>query len=183
MPAKRYIVRLSLAERQQRIQLVKTGKAAAYKRQRAQILLNDDVSPEGPGLKDQTIAQNLGICQGTVERLRCRMPRAERYSGASRRWPNRLRRRVSLGASPTGCPNPRLADRPDAATQPAYCRSAGTPKSAAARRAPPNHPPCARSPASPPTPASSTPGSRRPQSATGRRRSPPATPDGCTVKP
>ena len=32
MPAKRYIVRLSLAERQQLIQLVKTAKAAAYKR-------------------------------------------------------------------------------------------------------------------------------------------------------
>ena len=72
MPAKRYIVRLSLAERQQLIQLVKTGKAAAYKRQRAQILLNADVSPEGPGLKDETIAQNLGVCQGTVERLRKR---------------------------------------------------------------------------------------------------------------
>ena len=72
MPAKRYIVRLSLAERQQLIQLVKTAKAAAYKRQRAQILLNADVSPEGPGLKDETIAQNLGVCQGTVERLRKR---------------------------------------------------------------------------------------------------------------
>ena len=80
-------------------------------------------------------------------------------------------------------PNPRLADRPDTATQPAYCRSAGTLKSTSARRAPPNRPPSARSPASLPTPASSTPGSRRPQSATGRRRSPPATPDGCTVKP
>ena len=72
MPAKRYIVRLSLAEHQQLIQLVKTAKAAAYKRQRAQILLNADVSPEGPGLKDETIAQNLGVCQGTVERLRKR---------------------------------------------------------------------------------------------------------------
>ena len=38
------------------------------------------------------------------------------------------------------CRLSKLADRPDAATQPAYCWSAGTPKSAAARRAPPNHP-------------------------------------------
>ena len=64
MPAKRYIVRLRLAERQQLIQLVKTGKTAAYKWQRAQILLNADVSPEGPGLKDETIAQNRGCLPG-----------------------------------------------------------------------------------------------------------------------
>ena len=95
MPAKRYIVRLSLAERQQLIQLVKTAKAAAYKRQRAQILLNTDVSPEGPGLKDETIAQNLGVCQGTVERLRKRfvevgfdqvLERARRQHSRPRAW-------------------------------------------------------------------------------------------------
>lgn len=35
MPTKKYIVRLSVTERQQLNQLVKTGKVAAYKRQRA----------------------------------------------------------------------------------------------------------------------------------------------------
>ena len=73
MPAKIYIVRLSLSERQQLTKLVKTGTAAAYKRQRAQILLNADVGAEGPGLKDETIAQNLGVSQGTVERVRKRL--------------------------------------------------------------------------------------------------------------
>ena len=34
--------------------------------------MNADVSLEGPGLKDETIAQNPGVCQGTVERLRKR---------------------------------------------------------------------------------------------------------------
>ncbi|VAW44555.1 hypothetical protein MNBD_GAMMA04-356, partial [hydrothermal vent metagenome] len=43
MPAKKYIVKLSKAERQELRALVKTGKAAAYKRQRAQILLKADI--------------------------------------------------------------------------------------------------------------------------------------------
>jgi len=43
MPAKKYIVRLDPEERNQLNKLVKTGKAAAYKRQRAQILLKADI--------------------------------------------------------------------------------------------------------------------------------------------
>jgi len=43
MSAKKYIVRLSQSERQYLLQLVKTGRVAAYKRQRAQILLQADI--------------------------------------------------------------------------------------------------------------------------------------------
>ena len=46
MPAKKYIVRLDREERQYLNRLVKTGKSAAYKRQRAQVLLKADVEEE-----------------------------------------------------------------------------------------------------------------------------------------
>jgi len=59
MSVKKYIVRLSASERQKLNKLIKTGKAAAYKRQRAQILLKADIGPEGPGLKDIDIAHPL----------------------------------------------------------------------------------------------------------------------------
>lgn len=73
MPAKKYIVYLDTAERQQLNDLVKTGKAAAYKRQRAQILLKADVGPEGPGLRDQDIEEALDVSCRTVERTRQRL--------------------------------------------------------------------------------------------------------------
>ncbi len=73
MPAKKYIVRLSTIERQKLSKLVKTGKAAAYKRQRAQILLKADIGPEGPGLKDIEIAQSVEVSYRTVERIRQRL--------------------------------------------------------------------------------------------------------------
>jgi transposase len=73
MPAKKYIVRLSTDERQQLKKLVKTGKAAAYKRQRAQILLKSDIGPEGPGLRDIDIAAAVEVSYRTVERTRQRL--------------------------------------------------------------------------------------------------------------
>ena len=56
MPTKKYIVRLSEDEREELTRLVKTGKAAAYKRQRAQILLKADESCPNGGLQDKAIA-------------------------------------------------------------------------------------------------------------------------------
>lgn len=73
MPAKKYIVNLSQAEREKLSTLVKTGKAAAYKRQRAQILLKADIGPEGPGLKDSDIAAAINVGHRTVERTRQRL--------------------------------------------------------------------------------------------------------------
>jgi len=70
MSAKKYIVRLSQSERQHLLRLVKTGRAAAYKRQRAQILLQADIGPEGPGLKDIDIVTLLDVSCRTVERAR-----------------------------------------------------------------------------------------------------------------
>ena len=70
MPAKKYIVRLSKEEHKALTKLVKTGKAAAYKRQRAQILLKADVNRSDGGLLDKDIAQSLDVGIRTVERVR-----------------------------------------------------------------------------------------------------------------
>ena len=73
MPAKKYIVRLSEEEHKALTKLVKTGKAAAYKRQRAQILLKADVNRSDGGLLDKDIAQTLDVGIRTVERVRQRL--------------------------------------------------------------------------------------------------------------
>ena len=73
MPAKKYIVRLSEEERAQLARLVKTGKAAAYKRLHAQILLLGDVGSAGEGWKDASISQACGVTVRTVQRVRQRL--------------------------------------------------------------------------------------------------------------
>lgn len=73
MPAKKYIVRLSKEERKALTKLVKTGKAAAYKRQRAQILLKADANRLDGGLQDKDIAKSLDIGSRTIERTRQRL--------------------------------------------------------------------------------------------------------------
>ncbi len=73
MSAKKYIVNLSKMERQALSALVKTGKVAAYKRQRAHILLKADIGPEGPGFKDSDIVASIDVSLRTVERTRQRL--------------------------------------------------------------------------------------------------------------
>ncbi len=73
MPSKKYIVRLSENERNELIRLIKTGKAAAYKRQRAQILLKADENRPNGGLQDRDIAESLDVGTATVERARRRL--------------------------------------------------------------------------------------------------------------
>lgn len=71
--AKKYIVRLSLAERAALQSLVSTGKAAAYQRLHAQILLQSDIGEGGPGWKDAQISEALGVTVRTVENVRERL--------------------------------------------------------------------------------------------------------------
>ena len=73
MPSKNYIVRLSESDRNERSHLVKTGKAAAYKRQRAQILLKADENRATGGLQDRAIADSLAVGIATAERARRRL--------------------------------------------------------------------------------------------------------------
>jgi hypothetical protein len=57
-------------ERDELQRLVSTGKAAAYKRTRAQILLKADQGPDGPAWGDQQISEAFDVGRVTVERTR-----------------------------------------------------------------------------------------------------------------
>src|SRR5512143_3217124 len=67
---KRYVVRLSEAERAELEAVVKTGRAAARKRLHAQMLLKADEGEHGPAWSDAAISQALDIGVRTVERVR-----------------------------------------------------------------------------------------------------------------
>lgn len=69
---KKYIVRLTAAERQGLKDLVRKGKVAAYRRTHAQILLWADEGEHGPGLLDSEVAGTVGVNERTVSRLRQR---------------------------------------------------------------------------------------------------------------
>lgn len=62
----KYVVRLTLEERKQLESLVRTGRAAAAKRLKAQILLKADAGPEGSGWTDAQVAEALGVSIGNV---------------------------------------------------------------------------------------------------------------------
>jgi len=70
MPAKHYKVNLLPEDRDELQSLVSTGKAAAYKRTRAQILLKADQGPDGPAWTDQQICNAFDVGRVTVERTR-----------------------------------------------------------------------------------------------------------------
>jgi len=70
---KKHIVRLSASERAELLALVKKGKAAAYKRLNAQILLKADIGEQGPGWTDAKIVEAFDVCLRKVERLRQRL--------------------------------------------------------------------------------------------------------------
>jgi len=67
---KKYTVRLEAAERQRLQQLVRVGKAAAYRIRHANILLAVDESADGPKGKDAEVARTLGVGVRSVESLR-----------------------------------------------------------------------------------------------------------------
>lgn len=69
---KKYIVRLTVEERYSLEELVHKGKAAAYRRTHAQVLLLTDEGCQGPGLLDAEVAERVGVNERTVSRLRQR---------------------------------------------------------------------------------------------------------------
>lgn len=69
---KRWIVRLEAEERNRLEQLVRTGKAAAYKIRHAHVLLAVDASDAGAQLADEQVAQTLGMGVRSIESLRRR---------------------------------------------------------------------------------------------------------------
>ncbi|NIV39094.1 MAG: helix-turn-helix domain-containing protein [Anaerolineae bacterium] len=70
MPKKIYVVKLTDEERAEFEALVTKGKAAAWKRQRAQALLLCDESEGAPGWIDQRIAEGVRCTRQSVENWR-----------------------------------------------------------------------------------------------------------------
>ncbi len=70
MSKKIHRIKLSVEERQELEALIEAGKAAAGKRQRAQILLCADENHAQGGLRDSEIARAVGVSVPTVERTR-----------------------------------------------------------------------------------------------------------------
>lgn len=70
---KKYVVRLSVAEREELDTIIRTGKRSARQITKARILLKADVSEAGPGWSDSQIAAALEISEDTVARTRQRL--------------------------------------------------------------------------------------------------------------
>ena len=70
---KKYIVRLDAAERERLEQLVRGGKAAAYRIRHAHILLAVDESAAGPKMKDEAAARAFHVHVRSIEALRRRL--------------------------------------------------------------------------------------------------------------
>lgn len=64
---KKWVVRLEAEERQRLEQLVRVGKAAAYKIRHAHVLLAVDESEQGPGCKDEEVSRTL-LSDGSCDR-------------------------------------------------------------------------------------------------------------------
>jgi hypothetical protein len=67
---KRYVVRLSTAERTLLTDLITAGNAAARAQTHARILLKADQGPDGPAWIDAEIVAALDVGERTVERVR-----------------------------------------------------------------------------------------------------------------
>ena len=94
---KKYLVRLSAEERQELEVLVRKGKAAAYRRTHAQILLWADEGHQGPGLLDSEVADRVGVNERTVSRLRQRCVEEGLDKALERKQRVREKRRVLDG--------------------------------------------------------------------------------------
>jgi len=70
MPAKVYVLKLSADERLELTAVVRRGRTAAWKVQRAQALLACDQGPDGPAWKDADVACAYGCTSRSVENWR-----------------------------------------------------------------------------------------------------------------
>ena|SRR5947209_6787941 len=69
---KKYVVKLSSQERAALLQVIRKGKSAAWKVQRAQALLKCDAGADGPGWVDAKIAEAFGMTTRSLESWRKR---------------------------------------------------------------------------------------------------------------
>lgn len=91
----KYIVRLTEVERQRLEELIYKGKAATYRRTRAQILLWIDEGCLGLQLMDKEVAETVGANQSTVSRLRQRCVEEENYFRGNLNVRRQLQRSIS----------------------------------------------------------------------------------------
>src|SRR5262245_36165284 len=100
MPAKRFIVTLTLDEREQLEALARSGKRSARTITRARVLLLADQGEGGPGWGDRQVAEALGCGQRTVERVRERFVSEGLDAALTHKQPaNPPRERVLDGAA------------------------------------------------------------------------------------
>lgn len=94
---KKYVIRLTPSERHALNDLVRKGKAAAYRRAHAQILLWADEGEPDQGLRDAAIAERAGVHERTVSRLRQRCVERGLEAALERQPRTRERARVLDG--------------------------------------------------------------------------------------
>lgn len=69
---KKYVLKLSAEERETLSEVIRKGKSAAWKVQRAQALLKCDAGPDGPAWSDAKIAEAYGMTTRSLESWRKR---------------------------------------------------------------------------------------------------------------
>jgi transposase len=97
MPSKKYIVALSVEERETLEQLTTTGKTSAYKLNHARILLMADSKQPGGDWRDQDISDALNLSVSTIERVRQRFVEQSLEAALSRQTPSRTKPRLLDG--------------------------------------------------------------------------------------
>lgn len=95
--AKKYIVALSAAEREQLESITRGGKHPAYKVNHARILLKANINREDSGWTDQAISEALDISRSTIERVRQRFVEQGLEAALSRQRPVRSKARLLDG--------------------------------------------------------------------------------------
>ena len=82
---KRYVVRLTKAERNNLTSLTRRSREAAYRRRHAEVLLLVDEGKQGPALTDRDAAQRVGFSRRTIEQIRERCATAGLASALGRK--------------------------------------------------------------------------------------------------
>ena len=97
---KRYVVRLTVEERDRLNALIRKGKRSAQLLTKARILLKADVSDAGEGWSDSAIAEALDTSISTVERTRRQLVEEGFEAVLTRKYnPNSARPRIFDGAA------------------------------------------------------------------------------------
>jgi len=86
---KKYVVRLSVEERDQLDALIRKGKSSAQRLMKARILLKADVSEDGEGWSDSQIVEALETSATTVYRTRQQLVEEGLEAVLSRKKPSR----------------------------------------------------------------------------------------------